>query len=501
MSRNMRRARIDLAARGLRSPRHTGLVTCNAQRLYPFMAAPLRPMETLAGMSINGQAFLNLMSRLGTTCPVGWELGVWKIPLSTLGDAFVALVANDAEDVADITNITNFVNPGTTVPATPSTATSDSHLSGTAISTATRAWAGEIGLPDSSMGAGESDAAYVRYVSEATWKVARTFYELETDGIIPGTDEDERDVPPLIADPIRGATYSGMWAGGTNTQGADQTPDNFTPEAPFGQSLSEWAERLSLLGSPNLSYSDWLKSFGVDIRRVGSIPEPVLYRRGVLRPYGSPVSWSYAGNWSSTLTNDVDDDAMAGRRIVAHAEGQDSYGNSVIYYDEATPPDSGLVFSGDRAGISKYGATIRLRKRRNIICDEPSILLGCFMWSPWMYRASQFAHHLDITRILNARHWGPPFGGIDEQDFLTAQVINGPTGLGQADEDEGGVESSIRAMNLLNLYMNGDAFCNNTDRWGWAGPMQEDGDSTTDSLMRVDASFDVRLAILTDMVQ
>lgn len=494
---NMRRQRANLRARGLRGPRHTGLVTCEPQRLYPFFAAPIRPQETLAGMSINGSAFLNLMSRMGTTPPMMWEIGVWKVPLSVLGPEYIQLLMSDAEDVADLTSTTNFINPGTGV-ATPSSGPAlDDHLSGTALGYHLRPWAGEIGLTSGT--AGESQATYARYVSQATYHVAQIFYDLEWGDYdtpnIGYVSTEMMDEPPRIADPIRGASYSGIWAGGTNDQGADQAPD-FANESPFGQSLAEWAERLSLMGNPNLTYADWLKAYGTDIRRVGSIPEPVLYRRGVLRPHGSPQSWHVGANWDGPTDASTQNDF-----VLNTSSGEDARGNYVTYFQEATDPDSGLAFAGDRAGIVKYGASYRMRKRRNIIADEPSILLGCFMWSPWQYRESQFAHHLDVNRLLNSRHWGPPIGGIDESDFLTAQLMYGSDGLGQADEDEGGVESSIRAMNLLNLYMNGDAFCNDPLRWGWHGPMAESDSFTLISDLRVDASMDVRLAILTDMVK
>lgn len=487
---------VDLTDRGLRTPMHTGLVTMLPQTLTPFFAAPLRPMETLVGMRLNGSAYFNFLQKIGLHIPVGYELSVWKVPLTALGDEFIDLVAGDAEDAIG-ESAGAFLSTGQNVPI-PGLQAGQGHLSGTALGNKNRPWAGEIGDLDDPPTA--DTAMYARWVSAATWEVARNFYDLEYEDQISGaggrTVPTLHDEPPKVADMIRGATYSGVTAGGLASH-PDQPPA--APEL-FATSVAQWAEALSLMSTPNRTYAEYLQAFGVNPKRVRSLPEPYLYRRGMLSPYGSPISWHFGANWDGADGSNPSSENDFVINAPTHVGNDGVYVNSTL---QAEPPTAGISMAGDVIGVTKLGAKFRIQRRRRLIVDEPSVLIGLCAWWPWMNKLTQYAHHMDMSQMVRASHWGVPTGGLDEADFLNANVLSGPGGAGtQGDEDQGGVESGIRAMNMLNLYLNGDSFCNDTARFGVWGPLD---DYQTDIELngtdqRVDANMQVKLAIATDMV-
>jgi hypothetical protein len=495
-------SRLDLRARGLRTPMHTGLIQMTKQRLFPFMAAPIRPMETLIGCRVDMDAYFNKMVKLGIHIPIGFEWSMWLVPLSALGEEFQDLAVGDAEDSIRQA-IATLRDSGQNVP-TPGAESSQGHLSGTALGTTPRHWAGEIG--DAAVGGqpAAADSYYARYVSEATYAVARTYYDLEPEDTDPQTtgaggfrtNPSMMDNPPAVADMIRGALYSGVTAGGTEAL-PDQEPTN------FASSVSSWAEVLSLMSAPNRTYGEYLESFGVDLSTVQSLPEPYILKRGWLKPRGGVQSWNWGANWSSAIGNA--DDADAARFIVNAFEHDDIEGNwiSNMVGTQASPPDLGVVFAGDRAGISKLGKSWRVKRKRRLIAKEPSVLIGLAAWWPMMSREYQFAHHLDLTHMIRPGHWGVPTGGLDESDFLMAQgVSNVASDSTEEDEDQGEL-SGLRAYNMLNLYLNGDSFCNSIDAFYQFGPgenFSRYGDANENTWV-VNASAAVQLAVATDMVQ
>jgi hypothetical protein len=487
----------DFRARGLRTPLHTALITCLPNRLYPFMAAPLRPNETLVGLRVTGGSWFNRLVKVGFHVPIGIEIGIWKVPLSALGDEFRDLVIHDAEDAAVQGSFT--VQSARTVRA-PGPVAEQGHLDGTPLGTKGRQWAGEIGMGlNTPQGGG--DARYARWVSASTWEIGRTFYDLEM-GDNAQLDNAHRDSftlhddPPKISDMIRGATYSGVTA-------ADH-PDAVPQTAPWSQSVSAWAEILSLMVKPDQTYREYLESFGVNPNRVDSIPEPIVYKRMMLQERGGTQSWHMGGNYiSEDQGNTLGDVEDYQRRIIAYAgEYDDDLGNYVRDMEptvSTTTEDFGTTFAGDAVGVMRLGRNYRIKRKRRILADEPSVLLGCFAWSPMMYLDSQFVHHLDMSQMMHAAHWGVPFGGIDEADFLQANELRDRTGAApQIPHDA--VEPGIRAFNMLNLYLNGDSFVNVGDRFGWYGPMDTYDESINLATRFVDSNLMTQLAIATDMV-
>lgn len=500
--------RLDLRARGLRTPMHTGLIRMDKQALYPWMAAPIRPMETLIGCRVSCDAFFNQMVKIGTHIPIGFEVAAWILPMSALGAEFQDLVVSDAEDsIAE--SIGSLRDAGQNVP-TPGAESSQGHLSGTALGTRQRLWAGEIGTAAVAGQPAPDDSYYARYVSAATYAVARAHYDMEPEDTDPQstaaggfhTIDLLHNNPPALSDMIRGTLYSGVTAGGTSNY-PDEEPSVLGSDFEF--SISRWAEILSLMSMPNRTYAEVLEAFGVDLDKVQTLPERYFTRRGWLRPTGGVQSWNWGANWLSNPGITVDDDAEAGRFNVNTAGDYiDSHGSWVhqMTGTVATPPDLGLVFAGDRAGITKLGAHYRIKKRRRMIVFEPSILLGTACWWPMMSRDNQYSHHLDMTHMIRPGHWGIPTGGLDESDFIFAQKVADRAGdLLQEDEDQGEL-SGFRAMNMLNLYLNGDNFCNSTPSFDHFGPGQTFSDNEEFSTVnyKVDASMSAQLAIATDMV-
>jgi len=485
---------MDYRGRGLRTPMHTAAVTATRRRLQPFMAHPLRPNETLIGLRLNVGAWLNQGVKLGIHQPIGLEVGVWKVPVSALGDQFIDLIAGGAEDAAHRTDPIQVQTVNL-----PGPLAEQGHLDGTALGTKPRPWAGEVG--QDAVPADADDARYARWVSASTWAVARAFYDLELGEHSSAADRDDftlHDEAPLLADMIRGATYSGITAG---QDGIDTIPSGTTGTSAYETSISQWAEVLAVMASPDRTYAEYLQAFGVNPSRVRSLPEPYLYRRGMLAPWGSPQMWHFGANWSS------DNDSSADF-VVNAPEYNDSYGQYVRQMAPtiATTPDRGVAFAGDRMGLVRLGTQFRLKRRRRMIVDEPSVLLGCFAWWPVMTRESQYAHHMDMSQMMHAAHWGVPTGGIDETDFLAANTLMDAAAAGtQEGEADADITGGLRAFNLLNLYLHGDAFCNDVNRFGLYGPfdtiLEEAGDSGINDLERVvDFHAMAKLAIATDLV-
>jgi hypothetical protein len=487
----------DFRGRGLRTPMHTGLITTQPTRLYPFMAAPLRPNETLVGLRVNGGAWLNKLVKIGIHVPIGIEIGIWKVPLSALGDEFRDLVIHDAEDAHVLGTFTP--NSARSVRA-PGPVAEQGHLDGTPLGTKERAWAGEIGMGLNTP-QGEEDARYARWVSASTWEIGRTFYDLEM-GDNAQLDNAHRDSftlhdePPKISDMIRGATYSGVTA-------ADN-PDTTPATAPWFNSVSAWAEVLSLMVKPDQTYREYLESFGVNPNRVDSIPEPILYKRMMLQERGGTVSWHMGGNYISTdQGNTIGDQQDYQRRIIAAGgEYWDDVGNYVRDMQPTVLTDTedyGTTWAGDGIGTMRLGRNFRLKRRRRILADEPSVILGCFAWSPVMHTDDMYVHHMDMSQMMHAAHWGVPFGGIDEADFLQANELRGRGGdAPQIAHDTN--EAGVRAFNMLNLYLNGDSFVNVGDRFAWYGAVDTYDEAVTQTNLFVDANLMTQLAIATDMV-
>lgn len=427
----------------------------------------------------------NHMVKAPLAPPIGIEIGFWKVPLSILGDEFTDLIVHDAEDT-----VAQFgVNPGSAVTMPGggvSQLNTEGPLDGSPMGNRNRPWAGEIGYEDAVVNAPDNSRAYAKYVSAATWKVGRTFYDLEFEDQGSSNqriDDDLWQEEPRVADLIRGATYSGVTAGLGAADSAQFDP-GLTPPA-FADSISQWAERLSLMGNANQTYAEYLQGFGVDISRVGAIPEPVLYQRRVMLPGGT-----------SQVVNGFDITQNVGAALFGDT------GNFVQPLDGTVGGATGpMSLYGDAGGYRSMVQNFNIRRRRRVICDEPSILLGCVCWWPWMVKATQYAHIMDVTRMTHGSHWGNPTGGLDESEFLTAQELADPDGVFTQSDEDG--QTGARAFNMLNLYLHGDSFTNDTSRFDYFFP----GDSPIGTSFGppvesrgVNVMLETKLAVATDLV-
>lgn len=468
-----RAQRMRMQMRGLRTPLMTDLRAIPPHQLHPFLVHPLRPMETLVGMSINGHALLSNMVKLAWTPPIEFEVGVWKVPVASLGDEFQQLLISDPEDEWDLGSDVDRVGTGVRYP--PGSVTEQGHLDGSALGDRDRPWAGEIGTPDLE-GVSNPARAYAKFTSASTYRVANSFYETEYDEANRSQiDDDLYQVPPQLSEHIRGATFSGISAG----EASPVTPDS--DNIPV-DSVSTFAERLSMMGNANLTWAEWLRAWGSDISRISSIPEPVFVKRYMMTNFGSPQYGPALTDLANVLT-----------------PSQVLNGGETVTEFQQTP---GRIFS-DSSGLAQFGQVVRARRRRRVIADEPSILLGTICWWPWMNELNELVAHFDANRMIFGSMWGHPMGGLDEAEFVTVQDVSGATpGLGHD-----GASLSNRAFNLLNLYLNGEATSNEPGRFGFrffgqqVSPFFEAIGGTEDDQQLVNSMLKTRLAIATDLVR
>lgn len=444
---------VDLSERGLRNPRHGFAVTTNSRLLQPIFAAPVRPMETVVGWRIQLDAMITQMCKIAWLPPTDIEIGIWKVPLSTLGDYFTDLFVADFEDEADaIASGSSVLGTGVVHAGTP--VSEQGPRSQAPLHTRTRHWAGEYGSTSAALSFDQAKA-FAPYVSAATYHVARSFYEMELEignsspssiGGFPRNDDDLWQLPPVISERIRSMTGSAMGQG----EGSDVIPT---------ATLAEWAERLSLLSRPNRTYREYLQGFGVPDSRIATLPEPLTVIRRMLRPTTPLV----VGGLIQTA---ADQSGVA-----------DRYSPSGLWATNHTESGNNNTLGGD-AGFAMIRANVDETRGRRLMIDEPSILLGTVLFNQMPTRPTSFAHHMDVTRLISAAMWGDAMP--DEMDFVTAQDVVGSSTMSGIPGRPSGTESiftgrnddgqnSPFVMNALNLFLNGDYFCNDTFAFGTYG--------------------------------
>ena len=154
--------------RGTRSPRHVALMDRMTEKwLMPFMAAPLRPGETLSHVGIQGESWFAGNVQLPNAPLTYAEVMLSIIPLSALDQVFVDMYSQSAEDVFERTG-THLAGSGQVIGEL--TVAEQGHLT-PGIQQAGRRWAGEHGGFTS--GEGLSASSYMPYVSFGTYKVAQ----------------------------------------------------------------------------------------------------------------------------------------------------------------------------------------------------------------------------------------------------------------------------------------------------------------------------------------
>jgi hypothetical protein len=465
-------------------------------------------MESLIGLRMRAHSYTSELMRIAYTLPIEVEYCVWKVPVRTIGEFFVDTFVNDLEDVEIQANSATDGITATNIAPTP--ISSQGNKSHTPLQTRDRTWAGEYGQAGAEASV-ISNRAYAPYVSHAIWHIARTCYELEVSafgggaptrvgaatGSVARTSVDLHQNAPIVGRLVRSATISMMGAGLANT------PDN----AISTTSLSEWAERLSVVDNPNRSYYEYLKAFGVNPAKIPGMPEPVLMQRRTLRPQGTPMTY-----WTpQTFAAPPSPPALFGTQSQVERATLDS---------AATSPNGYALIDGN--GYQMFGAAIDETRGKRLMCDEPSLLVGTICWWPYDFDLKANSHIMDAIYMINSGTWGDPSkGSPDERDFLItrdvkAQRANGnffnendQTFVSAVNEDS---QTGPFAINMLNLYLNGDTYSNAPILFGHhrqIGSPTPAGDESpigaplggsADTSLRVHTLGDVRFGVATDLV-
>jgi hypothetical protein len=483
----------DLQDRGLRNPRHTFSVASPGMSLMPTFMAPLRPNETVIGMRYRAEAILSQMCSHAFTVPMEVEFAVWKVAVRQIGEFFIDMFVNDLEDqpaAAGVDSATGMRLAGLPINA-------QGQKSRTPLQTRDRPWAGENALADSAV-ADVVGQAYAPYTSHALWHIARMCYDMEfaeverwgrdlgpVTGAFFENSQDLHQTPPRLGRLVRGAVSSAMGFG----QGSDNV-SGIT-------SMADWAERLSVVDNPNRTYQEYLKAFGVNPSRIPGLPEPVMIQRRRLHPLGSP-------QFASVPT------AIAGQSFDRASLNRVNVANS--------PVASGLAFDG--GGTVLLGTTLDEVRGKRLIVDEPSFLVGTVAWWPHDFDWHSGAHVFDAAYLINSGTWGDPTGGaVDERDFLISRTIDAasqsatdllPAGSASLHLNDAG-QGNAFVINLLNLFLNGDSYCNNSTYLAHVVPplsriAGQENDTTADpnlyvTKLYVNTRGDVRIGIATDLVR
>jgi len=282
------------------------------------------------------------------------------------------------------------------------------------------------------------------------------------------------------------------------------TPDN----AITTTSLSDWAERLSVVDNPNRSYYEYLKAFGVNPAKIPGMPEPVLMQRRTLRPQGSHMTY-----WTpQTFATPPSPPALFATQSNVERITLDGAGTS---------PNGYALIDGN--GYQMMGAAIDETRGKRLMVDEPSLLVGTICWWPYDFDLKANSHIFDAVYMINSGTWGDPSkGSPDERDFLITRDVkqqragaggwfnNDDAVFGSAVNDDS--QTGPFAINMLNLYLNGDTYSNAPILFGHhrqIGSPTPGGDEapvgaplagSADTSLRVHTIGDVRFGVATDLV-
>lgn len=423
--------------RGLRIPQWQAGVRTTEDRLQPWMMMPVLPNERLVGGRFNGQVRLERMIQ-PLNAPESWaEVAVWYVPMSALPDWMTrwAIVA-DGEDIQEIGQQEGLVGDDLSA---------EESITDEGLQRRNRIWAGEIGSTTGDNTGFKS--RFMPYTSNAVYAIAQNWYEMEIDDL-PTDQQTEQDISygsdrPQVSQLIRGALPSGVTA-------EDIAIDSVTStDLSFDTSIADWAHRLSLMTRRDETYAEYLASHGVNPRFLDGIPQP--------------LSWSMVKNRPMMVGNAV----PAGVGINASfddVQGTSDVSSGVINsLDELSPGTSFFQYADD-GGLAPYGADFTI-SLPDMELKEPGFLVGTVVWHQSQLNRGKYAEHMTANHMIKFPKGG--VGGYDEIDFLTARSVLGYDATNLADLDiNGGVEndeegrSSNRAINLLNLFINGDTFSN-----------------------------------------
>jgi len=461
-----------MSGTGLRSPRHTFSSSITYRQLHPIAAAPVRPGETIVGYRVQADTYLNQPVLLPWMPPIEYEIGLWAIPLGAYPDYFKDFMVADPEDsnFGTLAGSGGFVHTGV--------ADQGPHWQ-TPLQYTNRPWAGELAVAGSVEPA-DIESTYAAWVSTGTYVVARNYYEMEIDtqtGGNPRRDDFQLyDNPPALGKLIRSPLGS-MIGIGAPADAMTNTPVS------FANSISQWAERLSLLTQTNRTYKEYLEGWGIDPRRVQSLPEPLMLSRRQLRSVDQSAS------------------IVQSRRIAGGAAQVSPKGLTVI-----ADPSGGTDFVEAQGPYGMMSTHLDKTFARRWTAVEPTVLLLTHCW--WYHafpggaaQDSQASHHMDMARMVQASHWGDPAGGMAEYDFLQATDLYRVNGVSKITDEDG--TTGPFAMNMLNLFLNGGAF-SNSPSFGVYPPWrvtdgQELSADTTNIL--VNSKGKLSFSVATDLVK
>lgn len=460
---------VDRSMWGSRKPHHDALTpTTDFRRLQPFMAHPVRPGEIIQGASIVSQHWFDKLvnPRLAPFTRV--ELGLWLVPLSTLGPEFIQMIVNDAEDHYELTGETS---AGTIAEGRLRTTTAvgsqNPFSNSPGLQWKNRTWAGEIGRDDDNV---VPAGLYMPYVSMSTFQVAWAYYELEYDDYEDETARgslsiDFADQPPIVGEYIRGASINSVPTGGAAN--IDSIPT----------SVTDLLQKIGLLESENRTYAEYLAGHGIDPMRASSMPRPLYIGTRLLRPQGDLQSFAI---------RDSDD-----RQIGPNTTNVQMQVEKVTDSAAFTTP----TIAFESGGFTGLAAEINDETSIGVMCHEPSVILGTIVAWPSDLAAGDYAHHMDINLMRAGHTWGDAsMGDIDRSDFLQIQELRTPTGAAaQIGQDE---QVGNLGLNFLNLYLNGDTFCSKTSQADYIGP---GGYPINASNRSVTSQMSVQLSIKSDL--
>jgi len=423
------------------------------------MLAPVRPGETLAAASITGDTVFDSVVQLQNLPMTYAELGLWFVPFTVLPPWMKAMVIGTPQDFLDHGDI-----GGTTAPLDGGPIASQGHTT-EGLQTRLRPWAGEVGGNQTVQ---QDVSAYAPFASWCTYMIAQDWYD--TQGI-DWEDEDQFQNEPVVSQYVRGATMSSFTVG---SAALDTDPSSIT-------SLAQLVEDLFLLTRTETTWAEYLAQHGVDPRRLQSMTVPLMLQHEYCGNMGSPQFFS----------NSMTDQAVDLENVEATG-----FANTHQIEAHLTDPDEWST-GWDSRGLGLIGTKWGRSGSPMIRFEQPGFIVGTHVWWGEDGGAQDYGHIFDATRLIKPGNWGHrAAGGIDEEDFITANDLydTAGTSLQVGDSDQSGQN----VMNMLNLFLHGEiAAPLGTSFFRYRGPY---GRTLGDPLIRMSSRFSGQLHIISDLV-
>jgi hypothetical protein len=441
--------------RGIRRPRHLGgMYGLGQRRLQPWLAHPLRPGETLLDVSVQGESWFNSIVQLPMAPMLYSECALWLVPMSALPDWFSDIFTEDVSDISRKGG--GEYLRGAAIARDDET---DEGLQNIGMDERVRAWAGELGT-------GDDASAYVPYTSRSTIRVARDWYGLATS--IDYDDAAFDDEAPFVSNYIEGARLSSL--------GVPAESPILDPQPNTTTSWWEMIDAMFITNTIERTYADYLAANGIDPRRVEGMSRPVAMSHDFFQAQENP----------QLIHGYAIDNAVAG-------EGTALFDQYSLTDMPRTPADNndGVYYANQPIGALKN--QFGFRRRRNILIEEPSILLGTYVYYTNDIQANA-GRSMDISYLAHAGHWGDrSYGDVDEQDFMDVRQFG--------DRDGALVAGGPYMQNMLHLYLHGDTFLHHPDTFTNPLEFREPGGSLWSSINR-DVTFkaSAQLSIASDLV-